>query len=116
MTWGLLTAPGYPIGLGDAVCLDGAESLSEVLASLPQQFEGVAGSALRGGALRISSVFLDEVSLQCRRDFVGCLQRVVNGPVPCSVVNHVASIAYRSALVPEVAVLDDKTVGPEAQQ
>jgi hypothetical protein len=25
-------------------------------------------------------------------DFVGRLQRVVDGPVPCGVVNHVASI------------------------
>jgi len=28
-------------------------------------------------------------------DFVGRLQRVVDGPVPCSVVNHSASIAHR---------------------
>ena len=46
-----------------------------------------------GGALRISPVFLDEVGLQGCGDFVGRLQRVVGGPVPCSVVNHGASIA-----------------------
>ena len=48
---------------------------------------------LRGGALRISPVFLDEMGLKGGSDFVGCLQRVVDGPVPCSVVNHGASIA-----------------------
>ena len=44
--------------------------------------EGLCG----GGALRISPVFLDEVGLQGCNDFVGRLQRVVDGPVPCSVV------------------------------
>jgi hypothetical protein len=42
--------------------------------------------------IRISPVLLDEVSLKGRGDFVGRLQRVVDGPVPCGVVNHVASI------------------------
>jgi hypothetical protein len=37
-------------------------------------------------------MLLDEVSLKGRGDFVGRLQRVVDGPVPCGVVNHVASI------------------------
>jgi hypothetical protein len=32
------------------------------------------------------------VCLKARRDFVGRLQRLVDGPVPCSVVNHAASI------------------------
>jgi len=88
-----LAGPGDPVGLGDAIGLDGPESLPQVLASLPQQLERVAGSARRSGALRISPVFLNEVSLECRRDFVRRLQRVVDGPVPCSVVNHAASIA-----------------------
>jgi hypothetical protein len=33
------------------------------------------------------------VGLQGCGDFVGRFQRVVDGPVPCSVVNHGASIA-----------------------
>ena len=37
---------------------------AQVLASLPQQLEGVGGGALWGGVLRISPVFLDEVGLQ----------------------------------------------------
>lgn len=90
---GLLVAERDFVGLGDAACPDGPQSLPQALAGLPQQFEGVAGWTLRGGALRISSVFLDEVSLECCRDFVSRLQRVVNGPVPRSVVNHAASIA-----------------------
>jgi hypothetical protein len=32
------------------------------------------------------------VCLKARRDFVGRLERLVDGPVPCSVVNHAASI------------------------
>jgi hypothetical protein len=32
------------------------------------------------------------VRLQGRSDFVGCLERLVDGLVPCGVVNHVASI------------------------
>ena len=88
-----MAGPGDPVGLGDAIGLDGPESLSQMLPSLPEQLERVARSARRSGALRISSVFLNEVSLECCRDFVRRLQRVVDGPVPCSVVNHVASIA-----------------------
>ena len=89
----MLVAQGDLVGLGDVVGLDGSESHAQALASLPQQLEGVGGGALRGGALRISPVFLDEVGLQGCGDFVGRLQRVVDGPVPCSVVNHGASIA-----------------------
>src|SRR5262249_32114457 len=44
--------------------------------------------------IRISPVLLDEVRLEGRSDFVGRLQRVVDGPVSCGVVNHAASIAY----------------------
>ena len=72
---------------------DGSQPLAQVLASLPQQLEGVGGGTLWGGALRISPVFLDEVGLQGCGNFVGRLQGVVDGPVPCSVVNHGASIA-----------------------
>ena len=38
-------------------------------------------------------MFLNEVSLKRCRDFVRRLQRVIDGPVPCSVVNHAASIS-----------------------
>ncbi len=41
---------------------------------------------------RIGPVLLDEVCLQCGSDFAGCLQRVVNSPIPCGVVNHAAGI------------------------
>jgi hypothetical protein len=37
-------------------------------------------------------VFLDEVRLKGRGDFVGCLERMIDGPVPSSVANHAASI------------------------
>ena len=89
---GLSVAQGDLVGLGDVVGLDGSESHAQALASLSQQLEGVGGGALRGGALRISPVFLDQMGLQRCSDFVGRLQRVVDGPVPCSVVNHGASI------------------------
>ena len=89
----MLVAQGDLVGLGDMVGLDGPESCAQALAGLPQQLEGVGSGALRSGALRISPVFLDEVGLQGCGDFVGCLQRVVDGPVPCSVVNHGVSIA-----------------------
>src|SRR6266566_9452662 len=90
---GTLVAQGDLVGLGDVVGLDGPESCAQALAGLPQQLEGVGGGALRGGTLRISPVFLDEVGLQGRGDFVGRLQRVVDGPIPCGVVNHRVSIA-----------------------
>ena len=68
-------------------------SLAQALAGLPKQLEGSRGGALRGGTLRIGAVFFDEVGLQGCGDFVGRLQRVVDSPVPCCVVNHAASIA-----------------------
>ena len=80
------------VRLCDAVGVDGPQSLAEALAGLPQEHQGVGGQALRGGALRISPVFLDEVRLEGGGDFVGRLQRVVDGPVACDVVNHAASI------------------------
>jgi hypothetical protein len=46
-----------------------------------------------GGAIGISPMLLDEVSLQGSGDFVGRLQRVVDGPVPCGVVNHAVNIS-----------------------
>jgi hypothetical protein len=88
----LSVTQGDLVGLGDVVGFDGSQPPAQVLASLPQQLEGVGGGALWGSVLRISPVFLDEVGLQGCGDFVGRLQRVVDGPVPCSVVNHGASI------------------------
>src|ERR1700761_5553130 len=91
----LLVTEGDPVGLGDVVGIDGPQSLAQPLTSLAQELERVSGGALRGGAVRVSPVFLDEVGLQRGSDFVGRLQRVVNGPVPCAVVYHAASIPHR---------------------
>jgi hypothetical protein len=99
-----VVAQGDFVGLGDVVSLDGSQSVAEALASLPQELEGVGGGAVRGRALGIGSVFFDEVCLQGRRNFVGRLQCVIDGPVPCGVVNHVDSILPQSALqAPDVA-------------
>jgi hypothetical protein len=38
------------------------------------------------------------VCLKGRGDFVGCLQRLVDGTIPCSVVNHVPSIPPSTSL------------------
>ena len=85
-------AQGDPVGLGDVFGLDRSQSLAKALAGLPQKLERVGSGILGGGAIWISPVLLDEVSLKGGSDFVGRLQRVVDGPVPCGVVNHAASI------------------------
>src|SRR6266566_2341552 len=90
---GLVVAQGDLVGLGDAAGVDGSQSVPQALARLPQELEGVGGGARRGGALRISSVFFDKVGLQGGGNLVGRLQRVVDGPVSCCVVNHRASMA-----------------------
>jgi WD40 repeat protein len=92
----LPVAQGDLIRVRDVIGLDGPQSHAQVLARLPQQFERVGGRAERGAALRIGAVFLDEMGLQGGRDFVGRFQRVIDGPVPCSVVNHGASMARAS--------------------
>jgi hypothetical protein len=51
---GLPVTQGDLVRLGDVVGLDGPQPHAQVLASPPQQLEGVGGGALRGGALRIS--------------------------------------------------------------
>jgi len=79
------------------VGLDGSQAQPQALASLPQQLEGVRRGTLRGGALRIGTVFLDEMGLQSGGDLVDRLQRVIDGPVSCCVVNHAAIIARLSA-------------------
>jgi hypothetical protein len=96
---GSRVAQGDLVGLGYVVGLDGSQALAQALASLPQQLEGIAGGTLRSAALRVGPVFLDEMGLQGGGDFVGRLQRVVDGPVPCCVVNHAASIAPSARLV-----------------
>src|ERR1700759_3013584 len=98
----LLVTQGDPVGFGDAVGIDGPQSLAQPLTSLAQELERVGGGVLRGGAVRVRPVFLDEVGLQRGSDFVGRLQRVVNGPVPCDVVYHAASIPHRG---PRLAAL-----------
>jgi len=87
-----LVAEGDLVELGDGVGLDRSQSLAEALASLPQELKRVRGRTLGSGAIRISPVLFYEVGLQGRSDLVGCLQRVVDGPVPRGVVNHMASI------------------------
>jgi len=80
------------VRLGDVIGLDCSQSFTKALASLSQQLERVSGGILDSATIRISPMLLDEVSLKGRSDFVSRLQRVVDGPVPCGVVNHVASI------------------------
>ena len=93
---GSASAQRYLVGFGDVTGLDGSQAQPQALASLPQQLEGVGRGSLRGGALRISAVFLDEMGLQSGGDLVDRLQRVIDGPVSCCVVNHAASIACPS--------------------
>lgn len=38
-------------------------------------------------------MLLDEMGLKGGSDFVGCLEGVVDGQIPCGVVNHSASIS-----------------------
>jgi hypothetical protein len=92
---GSSVAQGDLVGLGDLIGFHCPQPLAEALASLPQQPERVSGSALRGGTLRIGPMFLDEMGLQGCRNFVGSLQSLIDGPVPCGVVNHETSIAYQ---------------------
>jgi hypothetical protein len=109
----LRVAQGDLVGLGYVVGLDRSQSLAQALASLPQQLKGIGGGTLRGAALRVSSVFLDEVGLQGCGDFVGRLQRVVDGPVSCCVVNHAASIAPLVRLGPRAPHrFDDPVIIP----
>ena len=93
-----MVAQGDLVRLSDVFGLDRSQSLAEAFAGLPQELERVGGAILDRGAIWISPMLLDEVSLKGRSDLVGCLQRVVDGPVPCGVVNHAASIP-RSPLI-----------------
>ena len=78
--------------------LDRSQPFTEALASLSQQLERVGGGILGSAAIRISPMLLNEVGLQGRGDFVGRLQRVIDSPVPCGVVNLVASIPRSPSL------------------
>jgi hypothetical protein len=81
------------VGLGDVVGLNRAQSLAEPLASLPQELERVCGGALRSGALRLCPVLLDQVRLKGCSDLIGCLQRLIDGAIPCGVLYHADSIS-----------------------
>src|ERR1700722_4771999 len=109
----LLVAQGDVVRLGDLIGLDRPQPLARALAGLPEQLEGIGGRARRGSALRIGPVFLDEVGLQGRGDFVGRLERVVDGQVPCCVVNHAVSIAsQRSRNLTGQPAPPTRTAGP----
>src|SRR6185437_558565 len=90
---GSAVAQGDPVGPGDAASLDGSQSFTQAFAGLPQKLQRVGGRVLRSGPIRISRMLFDEVCLKCRSDLIGRLQRVIDGPVPCGVVNHAASIS-----------------------
>jgi hypothetical protein len=62
------------------------------LASLPQELKRVGEGAARSGALWISLVLFDQVCLKGRSDFVGRLERLIDGPLPRDVVHHAAII------------------------
>jgi hypothetical protein len=50
--------------------------------------------ALHSGALRISVVLFDELCLLGRSDLADRLERLIDGPFPRGVVDHVASIRH----------------------
>jgi hypothetical protein len=100
----LLVAEGDLVELGDGVGLDRSQSLAEALASLPKELERVRGRVVGSGAIRISPMLLDEVSLQGCGDLVGRLQSVVDGPVPCGVVSRAASSHPKRRLFGQVVV------------
>ena len=85
------------VALGDTVGFDSSQSFTQALTGLPQELERVGGRALRGSPIQVSAVLLDQVRLKRRGDFVGRLQRVIDGPVPCGVVNpiHIFAAASR---------------------
>lgn len=91
-------AQGNLVRLRDVSGPDASQPFAQALTSLPEQLERVSGGAVRGSAIQISAVLLDKVCLKARRDFVGRLQRLVDGPLPCSVVNHAASILVASVV------------------
>src|SRR5262249_23658595 len=69
-----------------------SQSCAQTLASLPQELERVGEGGLRSRALRSSPVLFDEVCLQGCGDFVGRLERLIDGPLPGGVVQHMVRI------------------------
>jgi hypothetical protein len=92
---GPLAAQRDVVGFGDGVGLDSSEPVAEALASLPQQIERVGGRTPRSSAFWIGPVLLDQMRLKRRSDLIGCLERLVDGLVPRSVVNHAANVSTR---------------------
>jgi hypothetical protein len=90
---GSLIAQRDLVGLGDVVSLNRSQSLAEPLSSLPQELERICGGALRSGTLWTCAVLLDQVGLKGCGDLIGRLQRMVNCPIPCGVLNHASSIS-----------------------
>lgn len=95
---GPLAAQRDLVGFGDGVGPDSSEPVTEALASLPEQIERVGGRAPRRSALWVGPVLLDEMRLKGRGDFIGCLERLVDGLVPSCVVNHAANVNTRRAI------------------
>ena len=56
--------------------------------------------ALRRGALRLRPVLLDQVRLKGCCNFIGCLQRLIDGPIPRCVVNHADKYGRRASSLP----------------
>src|SRR5579871_2747559 len=90
---GLPLAQRDLVGLGDVVGLNRSQSLAQPLPGLPQELERICGGALRSGSLWICAVLLDQVGLKGGSDLIGRLQRVVDCPIPCGVLNHARSIS-----------------------
>ena len=80
-----VVAQGDLVGLGDVVGLDGSKSFTQAFAGLPQEFEGVGSRTLRGSAIRICAMLLDQVRLKGCSDFIGCFEGLVDGPIHAAV-------------------------------
>lgn len=89
---GPLIAQGDLVGFGDGVGLDGSEPSAKALAGLPQELERVGRGTRRGSAFRVGPMLFDQMHLQGRGDFIGRLERIVDGLVPRRVVNHAANV------------------------
>jgi hypothetical protein len=89
---GPLVAQRDLVGFGDGVGLDGSEPSAEALAGLAQELERVGRGTRRGSAFRVGPMLFDQMRLQGRGDFIGRLERMVDGLVPRRVVNHAANV------------------------
>jgi len=88
----LLIAQRDLVRLGDVVGLDRSESLAEPLAGLAQELERVSGWTPGSCPLRLCPVFLDQMCQKGCSDFIGSLQRLIDGSLPRDIFNHAASI------------------------